>query len=513
MSVASAPAYADILAQTISAMQSATILTEDGQTVLLDMSPGSYNLALATAIAVNIFALYQRQSDIQAALDPTQATGDDLDRLEALIGAERKPATAASKPVIVGRSQVSSTQVQVPVGWTFIVQTSQGNVVYVAAQGANEPPGVALTVQPGNQYGYVFGDAQAPDPTTGDAGWLGTIGNTPTGLTAQFGSPIAGLDTILNVPVGTPTVPTATIVGTAGSASRQYRLVGHGATGTTLPGPVVAVSNAPNAPSTSNYVSLSWTFGTDGGAVQPVSYDVLVSVDGGTTWLLLANVAGTGGTTTYNDQGATATAYSGGLPVQDTSNWGVGGVETESDAAFRLRAPTTIAADGGGTAAAIAAAVEAVDGVVAAYVTDAGAGVATVSVITAATPPSAGTVTAINAAIQVTKAGGVTIGDATIVAPTPVAVSYTIALTSSSTAAGVEASIAVALGPVFSGLGLGDPVRFSAVISALMAVPGVAAVTALSLTPQGGDTYSGADVPGNALGVYTLGTISAATSS
>lgn len=494
--VAAAPTYAQILQTTIAAMQATAVQTAGGQSVLLDMAPGSHNLALATAIAVNVAALYARQDAIQAAVLIGSATGTDLDNLVALLDVERLPATQATKPVLIGRQQVAATAIQILVGWRFIIQTSSGPVSYTATQGQAEPPGVALTVQAGSQWGWLYGQAEYDGTPTG-VDFRGAIGNTPTNLPAQFGMPIAGLDTILNPPAGVPTQPTATIVGTAGTTTRYYRLVGHGATGTTLPGPVLTVTTAPNPLSVSNYVALSWSFGTDGGAVQPVSYDVVVSTDSA-TWQLLANTTAT----TFNDTGVVGMPYT--LPTSDTSNWGIGGADAEADDALRQRAPTEIAAQSAATGTAVGAAVAKVAGVASAYGIDSSPGSGTVNVVTTVYPPAASVTAAITAAIAQTKALGAQIS-ANVIQPTAVNVTYSIV--ASGTVADpttLYAPIEAAITAYLASLALGAPVHFSSIIALMMGVSGVVAVQSLTLTANS-TAYSGADVPGSPLVVYRAG--------
>lgn len=496
--VATAPTYSTILATTVAAMQATAVQSVGGQSVLLDMAPGSHNLALATAVAVNVAALFARQDAVQAAVLIASAAGTDLDNLVALLGVTRNAAVAATKPVLIGRQQVAQTAIQVLVGWPFSIQTAQGPVQYTATQGQSEPPGVALTVQAGSQYGWLYGQAVTPGVGQSGPSYAGVIGNTPTNLPAQFGQPLVGLDTLLNPPAGVPSVPSATVGGTPGSSTRYYRLVGHGATGTTLPGPVLTVSNAANPPSNTNNVALSWTFGTDGGAVQPVSYDVLVSTDS-VTWGLLANTTGT----TYTDTGLATTPYT--LPLSDTSNWGTGGADAESDAALRQRAPTEVAAKSGGTAVGVAAAVAQVAGVASAVGIDSSPGSGTVNVVTTAYPPAASVTAGITTAVAQSKALGAQI-TASVIVPTAVNVTYSIVV--SGTVADpttLYSPVESAITTYLAGLALGAPVHFSAVISAMMAVSGVVAVAALTLNANG-TNYTGSDVPGSPLVVYRAGT-------
>jgi len=497
-SVAPAPSYADILAVTIAAMQSVAVTTVAGTTVLLDMSPGSYNLALAVAVAANVAALYQRQSDVQVALDFTQNSGADLDRSVALLGVEREGAVQATKPLLVGRSQVSSSAVQVPVNWRFSVQTASGPVDYLAQQGQGEPPDVALTVPGGSTQGWVVLLADATDPAS-----VGVAGNTPTNLPASFGAAIPGLDTIANPPAGVPTLPTYTITGATGSSVRYYRAVGNGVTGKTLPGPVLTVSNAHATLDSTHHVDLTFGYGTDGGAVQPVSYDVLVSTDNA-TWFLLGTVIATGAATTFSDTGQVTQSYV--LPVSDSSNWGVGGANEESDQALRDRAPNTIAARSAATGTAVGAAVANVAGVASAYGVDISPGVGQVQIVTVASPPSSVTTAAVSTAIAVTKALGAQIS-ADYITPTLVNVTYTIIAQSNvADPTTLYTPIQVAISTYMAGLALGAAAYVSNVIQSMMSVLGVQAVQSLTLT-VGVTNYTSGAVPATPGVVYRIGTI------
>lgn len=505
--VDAAPDYSTLLSDTQAAMEATAVVTANGTTVPLDQSPGSYNLGLAVAIALNMVALYRRQDQLQAALDYLQATGADLDRLVAP-WVTRNPATAATVAVLATRQAGQTGALAIPVGYEVYADNPQGgaSIAFSALQGASEPAGVALTLTAGVQAAWFLAQAEAPD-------FLGVIGNVPAGAITQPGSSLPGLLSVGNPPAQQSGAPTATVVGTAGTAVRLYRVVGNGATGTTLPSDAATLTTAPDTLSGTNYVHLDWTPTADGASTPgaltapPVSYGVLVSLDSGTTWLLLTTTTAT----TYDDQGsATPTGYT--LPTLDTSNQGQGGAEEEDDGALRTRAEEAWSADDAATESAVETAVLAVDGVADVLVQDYGAGAAMAYVLTTAYPPAATVEAAVIAAIQANKAAGIAfptpgVIQPTFIQPATVDVAYTVLPTGTvADTTALEAALALAINAPLADLGIGDPVRYSVILAAMMAVPGVAAVSTLTLTAAG-VAYTGADVPGSPLVVYRPGAI------
>jgi hypothetical protein len=109
------------------------------------------------------------------------------------------------------------------------------------------------------------------------------------------------LTTLLQAVEGTLASPTPTVTptGTAGSTSYSYEVVAYNGNGDTLPSTAGTTTTGNATLSGTNYNALSWA-----SATGATGYKVLRTV-GGSTQGLIANVV----TTTYNDQGATASSY------------------------------------------------------------------------------------------------------------------------------------------------------------------------------------------------------------
>lgn len=493
------PTFNDLLALQQAARASQALVAVDGTTLPPDDSPYSLIAAEDYALALQLSALYQYAATIVPRTDFAQATGDDLDR-EVAPYATRTPALAATKAFLLARQPGTMTPLIVPAynattgtGATFQVNNPFGGtpLTYGADQGAAEPPGVALTVQPGAATAWVLAGCLTP----------GISGNVAAGVAARLGSPLPGILDVSCPAAAVPQAPTASIVGTAGTAVRLYRVDGVGATGDTPPSPTTQVSTAPAVLTSLNYVHLDWTPGTDGGGVAPVAYRVSVSTDGGATWYLIATTTGT----TFNDQGALGVLYI--ASTVNTSNSGVGGAEKEADEHLRERARNALLVEGSATPDAVRDAVLTVAGVTDCVTATTGAGTAEVRVVTVAYPPSDATIAQITNTMGATIALGTKVSAPIVIDPTNVSVSYSVVPDASvldpST---LEPSIALAVTAVLNQLPLGAPVRFSTLIATMVAVAGVTAIDRLTLAANG-QTYSGADIGGAPYTVYRTGAI------
>ena len=490
MTVPIAPSYADIQADGLAALQATAVTTVQGQRVPLDTEAGSLTLAESTAIALVLSAFYRRQDLVQDAVSLDSAQGDDLDRLVALIGVQRVPAAQAQIPYLFWRNTATPAAINIPVGLRVLAPdvTGQPAIGALTTQAPGLLPGVAGVIPASGQGGWAYATAET-------AGALGNVGNSAQ---AVLGSPLAGVDTASNPKAGQPGAPTASIVGTAGTTTLHYCIVGRGYTGFTLPGAITTVTTANATLSTGNAVALSWTYGTDGGAVPPAGFDVLKQVAG--QWQAIATAVPA---QSFADTGQTPMAYS--LPATDTSNRGVGGVDQESDEALRVRAPGALARAAVSTKAAIEGAVEALPNVRLAICTDTGAGTCSVQYVATQYPFSTTQTAAVVAAIAATKAAGIQATPLPL-APTQIDVTYAVQVQASvSPATSLAGAIQTAVAAYFGTLSPGDPVRFSAVIGAIMAVPGVRAVTNLLLQPEGASAATAfTDVGASAGVLYAL---------
>ena len=491
--VSTLPAYADILTNAISALQGTMVTTVNGQRIPLDTQPGSFNLSIATAIALTQAAFYSRQSDIQNALTLPTAQGTDLDALVALLGIVRNAAGQSQVPVLFTRKTPTSSTVSIAVGTRIVAYdaTSQPTIIYDLLQGAGLPPGVGALLPSNGASAWGLALAEV-------AGAAGNIGNNAI---AALGSPIAGIDTVSNPSASTPNQPTATVTGIAGTTSVQYKIVGLGATGLTLPSTASTVlTTAPNTLTGVNFVVVSWTNGTGGAGLPPVSYDVLKLVSG--SYLFIGNTT----TLTFSDVGQTPIPYA--MPLMATTNQGVGGVDSESDTALRARAPQSVATRSTSTGAALIAAADTVTNVQSSfYVDSATPGAGTLSLVANSYPLSPLQIKQVGTLIAATKAAGAQI-TVTTIAPTLVDVSYTYAvLLSVANPASLQPAIKTAIQAFFGSLAPSAPIRYSTVISSILSVLGVTAVTSLLLQPQGGTAYTNQDVPSVAGVLYSVGVV------
>jgi len=486
-----APSYDSAVALMIAVAQAQPVPGPNGLLVRRDVSEGSPDLALFRAFAAALAPLGTRQDAIVASLDVATATGIYLERLLAPNGVKRLPAEPASAAFLIAGSSAT-----IPVGFTVPVYdqvTGQLITTFVTTQAYTLPfGGPAVWILAIDTVDLVAYPTRA------------TAGNIPANSDVRLGTFISGVTGISNPPAAQPNAPTLTIP-TLGAATRSYAIVGLGVTGTTTPSAWTTTMSAPNPVTGSQPVTLVWTPGTDGASTLPVAYAVLVSLDSGVT----AGLLGTTTATTYTDTGAATTPYT--LPLTNTSNSGVGGVNEESDDSLRMRGPLQTATRNGSTLVAIAGAVRGVDGVKAAYATNSlTPGIVDVAVVAASYPLTTAQQAAVQTAIDVTVAGGaqwVTL----YIAPTPLTVSYmALAAPTVTSTDALKPAMATAVQAYTQTLAPGDPVRWSRVVAALMSVPGVLSVTSISLT-AGGVTITNGDIVGATNTLYVVTTPAAVT--
>jgi hypothetical protein len=236
-----------------------------------------------------------------------------------------------------------------------------------------------------------------------------------------------------------------------------------------------------------------------------------IGTSGSPNWQLLGTL--TLPATILNNTGQATTAYA--YPTTDTSNAGAGGVDQEPDdgnPGYRQRIPANVQAQAGGTWPAVVAAIEAVPGVLAAFVADGfAAGTASVTYTGTSVPVAQSVQDAVVAAVANTKPLGTQLlGSPSQISPVAVAVTYSITASPSVTnKSALVTPIATALAAVFQNETPGYPVYYDAVRTAIYGVLGggqVQSIQSLTLQPAGGSVTS-SDVGGVAGRLYGLGTI------
>lgn len=494
------PTYDEIVQSLADALVRGLQARVNGQPVLPNVSAGTANRALIEAVALIADALYGKLELTDQGLRLRTATGEDLDDLVALLGVVRTAGTAATVPVKMARQTVTGSDVIIPTGIRVLARDSTGapSIVFLTIQDPARPAGQAGIIAGGSAAGWVFAQAQL----------TGAASNVAAGQIAQLGDPIAGVDTVANPAVGTPPAPTVTPTGGA-STTYQYRIVANGVTGQTVPSDIGQTTVGPTVLDGTHYNDLAWP-----AVVDAVSYALLRNI--GTVlapvWAYLTTVSGL----TYRDTGGATPDTTYAVPTANTTNAATGGTDDEGDTALRKRAPDALAVAARATDDAIKGAVAAVSGV---------ARVFTVDAVVGGTPPpgtfqlrytttSGGALStsgqaALAAIVGQVKALGV-VPDLARLVPVPVAVAYTVTKAAGVTdGSSLVPAINAAIITYLAGLDLGAPVRFSQVVAAILSVSGTGAVTALTLTPQGGSPYSFADVPGVAGTLYQAGAITA----
>lgn len=498
-----APTYeelqSDFVAQVIASITAYNALY--GTSIPLpNFSDGTAWAAIRDGVALGYDTLYGQLEQADLALDVDTATGSDLDALLAVLGIPRKTGTQATNAVLFGRNTPDGTSVTIP------VEDGQGNPVVLAAtdqtgnytldldvqQAATLPAGAASIIPPNASWAY--GTLLAEQP--------GVAGNLQPGQVLQLQTDIPGVDYAIIPVVATPGTPTLSGAGsTGGSTEYDYQVVARGLIGTTLPSPTATTTTGLSTLTGTNKITVSWAVTGDGSPNYATGFDVLKKVAG--VWQLLGTVDGS--TTSLDDTGQGTQPYS--YPSANTANVGVGGTDAESDDAYRQRAPATIAAEGTATGADIATEVQKVEGVTAAYPQDNEDGTGLILYTAPDNPVAADVLTNILDAIDRTQPFGIRV-TAQQITPKLIAVAYSVTAQASFSSSALLPSIATALAGYFASLEPGSTAYVSGLISAMMGVSGVAAITNVSMTPAGGVATSG-DVPGTPGVIYGLGAITA----
>lgn len=486
------PSYDQIVASLTDALVRGVSVSVNGTPVLVNVSQGTVNLTLIQLIALIADALYGKLQLTDQGLRLRTATGSDLDDLVALLGVLRAVGLLASVPVKMSRRTVTGNAVIIPVAIRVLARDSTGtpSIVFLTMQSPLLPLGQAGTIAGGSADGWVFVQAVV----------AGSAGNIAAGQIIQLGDPIVGVDTASNPGVGTPGAPSVTPT-LGASTTYQYQVVANGVTGQTLPSALGQTAVGAGVLDSTHYNDLAWTAVPDA-----ASYDILrnIGIVSVPTWAYLATTAGL----TYRDNGTALPTATYAVPASNTTNAGSGGADAEGDIPLRQRAPQALAVAARATLAAVQAAVQAISGVARVFIVDAVAGGTPAPgsfqlryTTTSGTPLSAGGQAFLQNTVATVKGAGITPDIARLI-PVPVAVAYAV-----NKAPGVADGstlvppINAAITAYMNTLALSAPVRFSQVVAAILSVPGAAAVTALTMTPQAGSTYSFADVP------YTVGTL------
>jgi uncharacterized phage protein gp47/JayE len=204
--------------------------------------------------------------------------------------------------------------------------------------------------------------------------------------------------------------------------------------------------------------------------------------------------------------GQTTTIYA--IPTSNTTNAGVGGADDEPDdgnPGYRQRIPTVLQSAASSTAPAIITAVSAIPGVTRVFGVDATPGTFDLYYAGSSYPLPDFTIAAITAAYLKTKAAGIFVSPLQVL-PARVDITYTFKSTPGIVASTLITAINASIAGYFYGLNLGDPVSSARVQAAILNTPGVASVNPqITLTVEGGATYTGLDVPGSPTTLYTTG--------
>jgi len=497
------PSYDSIVASLTDALVRGVSVTVNGAPVLVNVSQGTVNLTLIQLIALVADALYGKLQLTDQGLRLRTATGSDLEDLIALLGVVRAVGLLASVPVKMSRRTVTGSAVIIPVGIRVLARDSTGalSIVFLTLQSPLMPLGQAGTIAGGSADGWVFATAVV----------AGSAGNIAAGQIIQLGDPIVGVDTASNPGVGTPGAPSVTPT-LGASTTYQYQVVANGVTGQTLPSALGQTTTGPGVLDGAHYNDLAWTAVSDA-----ASYVILrnIGIPSVPTWAYLATTSAL----TYRDNGAALPDATYAVPASNTTNAGSGGADAEGDIPLRQRAPQALAVAARATRDAVVGAVAAISGVARVFAIDA---------VVGGTPPPGSFqlryTTTSGAALsvggqaflltEVARVKGLGIApDIARLIPVPVAIAYAV-----SKAPGVADGstlvppINAAITAYMNTLSLTAPVRFSQVVAAILSVPGAAAVTALTMTPQAGGTYTFADVPYYIGTLYGVGALTATVS-
>jgi len=490
------PQYVDILATVLADFASGIVQYNSlGQRIPPDLSEGSPLLALARRAAAIEDALYGLAEKMDAATRLSSAQGQDLADIGYPEGITPIPGLAAAWPVKYGR--VVGTTGAVPLPALAAVRAPNpvagGTLLAHLQQDPAQPSGVAGVLPAGANSVWIF----APSDTVGAAG------NIASGQ-INGGDPISGVQLLGNPQTADPVAPTLTVMGTAGTTTVSYRMVVHGITGTTLPGLIATITNAPTTFGVGSGVHVTWATPDDSTMV-----DILKLVGG--VWMGLVVNTSQG---FIDDTGQAPFAY-GPLPTLNTTQRATGGVDDESDTSLRARIPTAPAARGSATLASIMTKVAAVPGVARVFGQDLtpSNGYVTIRVVPQAPPFTLQQRASVQNVIDTNRAGGVT--GILIEQPlTPVDVAYTVqtpagTFTPSYLVPGINAAITAYL----AGLPLAGQVLYTGLVAAISGAvaPLVVTISALTMTVSGTVYGRGAaagldspSVPGQALVVGNI---------
>lgn len=153
-------------------------------------SDGDILLAWWQAVAVQLDFL-QAQVQLVVALSRAQtSTGDDLDSWMAQFNFTRLGSTFATGPVTLSKATASAVQIQIPVG--SVIQTVGGAVQYEVVADTDE---LAFNT---TLNAYVLPAGQLSVTATVQAIVGGSASNVSGNTLTQFGSNVAGIDSVTN---------------------------------------------------------------------------------------------------------------------------------------------------------------------------------------------------------------------------------------------------------------------------------------------------------------------------
>jgi len=489
------PQYTDVLTTVLADFSSGIVQYNSlGQRIPPDLSEGSPLLALARRAAAIEDALYGLAEKMDAALRLSSAQGQDLADIGYPEGITPIPGLAAFWPVKYGRVVGTTGPLPLPVLAAVRAPSpvAGGTLLAHLQQDPAQPSGAAGVLPAGANSVWIF----APADTVGAAG------NIAAGQ-INGGDPITGAQLLGNPQTADPIAPTLAVLGTAGTTTVSYRMVVHGLTGTTLPGLIATITNAPATFGAGSGVHITWATPDDSTGV-----DILKLVGGVWMSLVVNTQAGF-----VDDTGQATSAYTS--PTLNTTQRATGGVDDESDTRLRARIPTAPASRGSATLASIMAAAARQQNVGRVFGQDLtpSNGYVTIRVVPVSPPLTAAQRTALQNAIDTTRAGGVT--GILIEQPlTPVDVAYTVQTpagtpTPSNLVPGINAAITAYL----ASIPLAGQVLYTGLVAAISGAVAPLAVTvsALTMTVSGTVYGRGAaagldspSVPGQALVVGAI---------
>ena len=481
MTLQNIPQYNDILDGEITDLTSNLVVVKNGVRVQPALISGTLIYSLLELVALVMDLWYGKLDDTDGQLRVATAAGQNLIDLFAITGQEPLPGDYAVIPVFLGRyTAAGSPEVDIPADSTiFIGLDSSGNATleFTALQSTALGPGLAGSIPADSAGAWVL--AKASD--------VGTAYNLAANQIVLLSTDtnLSGVDFVGNPPVLPTDAPTVVQVGTPGTTSYTYLIVPLGIQGTSTASPPTTTTTGAATLNGTNYNHITW---------DDVQYEngFYVIKAAGSSYVLQAQVGP--GVTFYDDKGAAPLQTGYVLPITNTSNTGMGGINAEDDNDFRDRAPNAIFDNATSTAPNIVSELQKVAGVVRAFETDTTDGRFTIQVLPSITPIPADVQTAIDESITLNKAAGARYSWSAVTTD-QVDVAYQYAVQAGVNASDLVSPIDTAIETYFSGLNPGDPVRWSQIAAAISSVSGVAAVNTVSSTIVGGATYTLADVP------------------